>query len=65
MHLRRAYVALADNNAVTMVELQSFLNGKLAIYEIPEAILVLDELPKGLTGKINRRALRERCVTPS
>jgi long-chain acyl-CoA synthetase len=34
----------------------------MAAYKIPEAIHFLPELPKGLTGKIDRRALRDRTA---
>jgi non-ribosomal peptide synthetase component E (peptide arylation enzyme) len=35
---------------------------RLADFKIPEKISFLDDLPKGITGKVQRRALKE---TPS
>jgi len=32
---------------------------RLADYKVPETILFLSELPKGITGKIQRRALKQ------
>lgn len=57
-----AWVAIRSGQSATSDDLRTFLNGKIAAYKIPENILFLDVLPKGLTGKINRRALRDRAV---
>jgi acyl carrier protein len=45
---------------VTPAELRKFLQPKLASFKIPRHILYLDQLPKGATGKIQRRQLREQ-----
>jgi acyl-CoA synthetase (AMP-forming)/AMP-acid ligase II/thioesterase domain-containing protein/acyl carrier protein len=42
----------------TAVELRQFLRRELASFKIPHRILTLSQLPKGPTGKIQRRALR-------
>ncbi|MEY9138552.1 acyl-CoA synthetase (AMP-forming)/AMP-acid ligase II/thioesterase domain-containing protein/acyl carrier protein [Bradyrhizobium diazoefficiens] len=43
----------------TTAELRQFLQGELASFKIPRRILILDQLPKGPTGKVQRRRLRE------
>jgi long-chain acyl-CoA synthetase len=58
----QAYVALKEGEQASETELQWFLRDRIAAYKIPEAIHFLPELPKGLTGKIDRRALRDRTT---
>ncbi|MET3844475.1 AMP-binding protein [Bradyrhizobium sp. OAE829] len=43
----------------TPAELRQFLQRALASFKIPRRILILDQLPKGATGKVQRRRLRE------
>jgi acyl-CoA synthetase (AMP-forming)/AMP-acid ligase II/thioesterase domain-containing protein len=43
----------------TAAELRQFLQRELASFKIPRHILLLDQLPKGATGKVQRRRLRE------
>jgi long-chain acyl-CoA synthetase len=57
-----AYVALKEGGAVEAAALAQFLAGRLAAYKIPETVFFLPELPKGLTGKIQRKALRDRSI---
>jgi len=54
-----AHVALRPGKALDEAELISFARERLADYKTPEAVVIHDELPKNLTGKIQRRALRE------
>jgi long-chain acyl-CoA synthetase len=54
-----AYVALNDGVTASVEELQQFLRERLAAYKVPETITFLPELPKGLTGKIHRKTLRD------
>jgi long-chain acyl-CoA synthetase len=60
----QAYVTLKDGALTSEPELQWFLRDRIAAYKIPAAIYFLTELPKGLTGKIDRRALRDRAAAP-
>ena len=39
-----------------------FVRGRLSHYKSPERIVFADSLPKGPTGKILRRAVRESLV---
>ena len=57
-----AFVSLVDGRAATAEELKDFLSGKIAAYKVPECIEFLPELPKGATGKVHRRTLRDRAM---
>jgi long-chain acyl-CoA synthetase len=50
-----AAVALKDGSEATEEELQAFAKERLAAYKYPRAVWLVDELPKGPTGKILRR----------
>ncbi len=50
-----AAVALKDGSDVDEEELQAFAKERLAAYKYPRAVWIVDELPKGPTGKILRR----------
>jgi long-chain acyl-CoA synthetase len=54
-----AFVALREGAKPFAEELQQFLRSRLAAYKVPETITFLPELPKGLTGKIHRKTLRD------
>lgn len=45
--------------AATDDELKEFARALIADYKVPETIFFRPELPKGPTGKIDRRALKE------
>lgn len=54
-----AFVALRSGQTVDERSLCQFARQSLADYKVPERIVFIDELPKGLTGKVQRRALTE------
>jgi long-chain acyl-CoA synthetase len=54
-----AFVVLQSGHAVTEAELLAFARERLADYKTPECIVFREELPKGSTGKILRRALKQ------
>ncbi len=58
----RAFVALRTGAAATAEELRAFVGERLAAYKVPESITFLPDLPKGLTGKVQRKALKEMGV---
>jgi len=54
-----AYVALRQGHTATPEELIAFSKQHLAEYKCPEQVLFLPVLPKGATGKVQRRALKD------
>jgi long-chain acyl-CoA synthetase len=52
-----AAIALKAGITVTPDELRSFVKARVAAYKYPRIIWLLDELPKGPTGKILKRAI--------
>jgi long-chain acyl-CoA synthetase len=57
-----AFVALQPGRCPTPDQILAHCRTHLASYKVPAAITILDELPKGPTGKILRRALRPQPV---
>jgi long-chain acyl-CoA synthetase len=57
-----AFISLREGHQATPEELQQFARQRLADYKVPEKILYLDQLPKGPTGKVHRRALKEMLL---
>jgi len=55
-----AYVALRAGYTATAEELVAFARQHLAEYKCPARVLFLPVLPKGTTGKVQRRALKEQ-----
>lgn len=45
-------------------ELREHARRRLADVKVPEEILLLEKLPEGVSGKINRTALKEFLLTP-
>jgi acyl-CoA synthetase (AMP-forming)/AMP-acid ligase II len=60
-----AFVVLEDKAAATPDTLKAHVRDSLANYKVPREIIVLDELPRGSTGKIARSELQERLATSS
>ena len=54
-----AFLVLREGFSLDADELRAFLRARLSDYKVPEEIRFMTELPKGLTGKIDRRALAE------
>jgi acyl-CoA synthetase (AMP-forming)/AMP-acid ligase II len=52
-----AAVVLADGSELSEGEIRQFAGGKLADFKVPRKVLVLDEIPKGSTGKVQRIGL--------
>ena len=53
-----AAVALKPDASATPEELRAFARAKIAAYKYPRQIWLVDELPKGPTGKILRREIK-------
>jgi long-chain acyl-CoA synthetase len=54
-----AFVVLRAAGTLTAEQLRDHARERLADYKVPERILFVASLPKGLTGKVDRRALKE------
>ncbi|MDB6053094.1 MAG: AMP-dependent synthetase, partial [Verrucomicrobiales bacterium] len=52
-----AVVVLRKNAIATPEEIRSFAAGRLAHFKVPANVVIAAEIPKGPTGKIQRRAL--------
>lgn len=52
-----AAVVLKEGAQATERELQAFVAGRAADFKVPKKILLLDEIPKGATGKLQRIGL--------
>src|SRR6516165_5983231 len=63
-----AYIQLVPGSATTSADLMAHAAHSLAPYKRPSEIIVLDELPAGLTGKILKHhladAARDRAIGP-
>jgi fatty-acyl-CoA synthase len=55
----KALVVLKPNAAATEEEIIAFVKGELANYKAPKSVEFRDEFPKGGTGKILKKDLRE------
>lgn len=55
-----AAVVLRDDASATEWEIQKFLSSRLVDFKVPRHILILKEIPKGSTGKIQRVGLAEK-----
>jgi len=55
-----AAVVLREGQSASEAELREFARGRLADFKVPRTILILDEIPKGATGKLQRIGLAEK-----
>ncbi|MCL2005039.1 MAG: long-chain fatty acid--CoA ligase [Planctomycetaceae bacterium] len=55
-----AFVVLAPGAEVSGQELQKYCRDRLAVYKCPKVVEFVEQLPKNSTGKIMKRALRDR-----
>ncbi|MEO1563266.1 MAG: acyl--CoA ligase [Pseudomonadota bacterium] len=54
-----AAVVLRDGMEATEAEIRDFAKGVLADFKVPRKVVILDEIPKGATGKMVRIGLAE------
>jgi long-chain acyl-CoA synthetase len=52
-----AAVALKDGESVTTDELRAYMKENVAAYKYPRVVWIVDELPKGPTGKVLKREI--------
>jgi acyl-CoA synthetase (AMP-forming)/AMP-acid ligase II len=57
-----ACVVLREGAQTSERELQAFVAGKAADFKVPKKILVMDEIPKGATGKLQRIGLAQKLA---
>ena len=60
-----AAVVLRPDAVVSESELRQFAAGQLAYFKVPRVIRIVEEIPKGATGKIQRIGLSERFGIPA
>ena len=60
----RAAVALRPGTSATPDQLRDYVKERVAPYKYPRVVWILDELPKGATGKILKRAIDKHLVQP-
>lgn len=57
-----AFLVVRPGSAVTADEVNAFLVDRLASYKRPSRIEFVQELPRGMAGKLLRRVLKERAM---
>jgi acyl-CoA synthetase (AMP-forming)/AMP-acid ligase II len=60
-----AVAVIRSGRTATESELVEFCRGKIADFKLPRTIDFWPELPKGPTGKIQKREILDRLVTPT
>ena len=55
-----AAVVLREGAAATPAEIKEFAAERLADFKVPRTVLLMDEIPKGPTGKLRRIGLAEQ-----
>jgi acyl-CoA synthetase (AMP-forming)/AMP-acid ligase II/acyl carrier protein len=55
-----AAVVVRDPIETTEASIRAYLIGRLATFKVPAQLLIVDDIPKSSTGKIQRAALAER-----
>jgi acyl-CoA synthetase (AMP-forming)/AMP-acid ligase II len=55
-----AAVVLREGKTATEQEIRAFVATKLADFKVPKKILIMDEIPKGATGKVQRIGLAQK-----
>ncbi|HEY1969493.1 MAG TPA: AMP-binding protein [Pseudonocardia sp.] len=59
-----AVVVAGTGEPPTLEELHEFAGPKLARFKLPKKLVIVDELPRNVTGKVSRDALKERYGRP-
>jgi acyl-CoA synthetase (AMP-forming)/AMP-acid ligase II len=55
-----AAVVLAEGHTATQQDIRAFAAERLADFKVPGQVIILDEIPKGATGKMQRIGLAEK-----
>lgn len=59
-----AALVLGEGESVSESEVREFAGGRLAAFKVPRRVVILDEIPKGPTGKLQRIGLAEKLGLP-
>lgn len=55
-----AAITLTEGESVSEADLRAFAATRLADFKVPRKVVILDEIPKGATGKLQRIGLAEK-----
>ena len=55
-----AAVVLREGMEATVQDIREFASGCLADFKCPKKVIILDEIPKGPTGKLQRIGMAEK-----
>jgi acyl-CoA synthetase (AMP-forming)/AMP-acid ligase II len=55
-----AAVVLREGASATEQEIRAFAAGRMADFKVPRKVIIMDEIPKGATGKMQRIGLAEK-----
>jgi acyl-CoA synthetase (AMP-forming)/AMP-acid ligase II len=55
----KSYVVLQPHVCLTAADVIAYCQSQLALYKCPESVAFVEDIPKGPTGKLLRRALRD------
>lgn len=55
-----AAIVLRDGEELTSHDVRNFASERLADFKVPRKVVILDEIPKGATGKLQRIGLAEK-----
>ena len=56
-------IVLQENARATEIEIREFALSRLAHFKVPSQIIIVDEIPKGPTGKLQRIGLAEKLAS--
>jgi len=57
-----AFVVLREDRIASESELREHARTRLTDYKVPEKIVFVPQLPKGMTRKVQRRSLKEMAT---
>ena len=55
-----AALVLEEGSEVTESDLRAFASGRMVDFKVPKQIVILSEIPKGATGKLQRIGLAKK-----
>jgi fatty-acyl-CoA synthase len=58
-----AWIVLKAGHALTPDDVVCYCQGQIAHFKIPRYVMIVDTLPKTVTGKIRKHVLKDRAVT--